>query len=534
MLDSSLIAVTIKEAEQRWKQLCAEYLPVERENSIWRYSRLSQPKDPEQGWKLHLSATVLTAAAVLTKAAPLLLGLLFKAPRSLLDLRHLNAGLIYEYTQVGKFITIYPSDDQEAVRLAEKLHRLTKGMLAPAVPFDLRYKPQSSVYYRYGAFKNIAVKNSDGSHVLMLRSPEGNLVADLRDSEENCPKWTVNPFPNFRRTTKKTSTPLSDTFRIFRVITQRGKGGVYQALDFSSLPPRLCVVKEGRRNGETDWDGRDGYSRVRHEQNVIAELKNAGIAVPQTYSSFEAEGNYYLVMEDLCGETLLSLLVRKKRRLPFSRILKYGIQLTRIVAQVQDAGFVWRDLKPSNLMVTTGGVIRPFDFEGACSIRQPDPLPWSTSFFMPPEAKKYLFKPAQPAMDLFALGVIFFLLIEGRLPDVSSESVKAEINRRDCPAELRNLTEALLCFEAFRRPSAVVVERRLCDLYRKLVTEKAERERAIIDSDAFAAKAPKISALPARNRKEVRLPSCSESINARQRLVRATGAPPLFLPSRSG
>lgn len=523
MIQSSLITDTVKEAELCWKQLCAEYLPVKRENSIWRYSRLSQPKDPEQGWKLHLSGTVLTATAILTKAAPWLIksGALFKAPGSLLELRHLNAGLIYEYTQIGKFITIYPSDDKEAVLLAEKLHRLTKGMRAPAVPFDLRYKPQSSVYYRYGAFKNIAVKNSDGTSTLMLRSPEGNLVADSRDAEQVCPKWAVNPFPDFTRTAKKTSTPLSDTFRVFRVLTQRGKGGVYQALDVSSSPPRLCVVKEGRRNGETDWDGSDGRCRIKHEKNVIAELKNAGMAVPQIYSSFEAEGNYYLVMEHLSGETLLSLLVRKKRRLPFSRILKYGIQLTRIVAQVHASGFIWRDLKPSNLMVTAGDIIRPFDFEGACSIRQPDSLPWSTSFFMPPEAKKHLFRPAQPAMDLFALGVIFFLLIEGKLPEVSSESVEAKINRRGCPAELRNLTEALLCFDASRRPTAVAVERRLYRLYHKLGERKIDRKRVVINSDSSDAKEPKILVLPARNRKEVLPVSCSESINARRRLARA-------------
>ena len=42
-----------------------------------------------------------------------------------------------------------------------------------------------------------------------------------------------------------------------RLHGQRGKGGVYQALDLNVNPPRLCLIKEGRKHGELTWDGRD-------------------------------------------------------------------------------------------------------------------------------------------------------------------------------------------------------------------------------------------------------------------------------------
>src|SRR5690349_9163037 len=112
--------------DARWAELCERYLPVAPEGSIWRYSRVGLPGDPAQGWKLHVAATVFTAARVMRAVAPLLSRrrVLYKAPASLNELDKLNSGVFYGYTQVGKFLTVYPRSDEEAVRLARELHRL--------------------------------------------------------------------------------------------------------------------------------------------------------------------------------------------------------------------------------------------------------------------------------------------------------------------------------------------------------------------------------------------------------------------------
>jgi hypothetical protein len=48
------------------------------------------------------------------------------------------------------------------------------------------------------------------------------------------------------------SGPLSKSYRAYGFISQRGKGGVYRVLDFTALPPKRCILKEGRRYGEID------------------------------------------------------------------------------------------------------------------------------------------------------------------------------------------------------------------------------------------------------------------------------------------
>src|SRR6185295_1113874 len=98
------------------------------------------------------------------------------------------------------------------------------------------------------------------------------------------------------------------SIRVIRALSQRGKGGVYVAIDLGSGHPRLCLLKEGRKNGELNWDGRDGAWRIRNEKSVLAKLSSRGVPVPQVHSSFVSGGNYYLVMEYLDGETLHEML----------------------------------------------------------------------------------------------------------------------------------------------------------------------------------------------------------------------------------
>src|SRR5262245_39896829 len=272
----------------RWRELCATYLPVIPDGTTWRYSREASSGDMAQGWKLHLSANLLTACEVMRRAAPYLRksGALFKGPASLQDLAQINCGLSHGYSQIGKFITVYPRSDDEAVALARKLHRVTRGLSAPAVPFDLQFRPGSCVYYRYGAFDRLEMEAPDGARVPAIRHPAGHLVPDRREAGAAKPDWVSDPFvagpfvagpfvagpfvaERMQRTAPPQDSPLRSTFRAFRALSQRGKGGVYQAIDLSGDAPRFCLLKEGRQGGEINWDGRDGHWRVRSEERVL-------------------------------------------------------------------------------------------------------------------------------------------------------------------------------------------------------------------------------------------------------------------------
>jgi class IV lanthipeptide synthase len=445
-----------------WEELCDEYLPVLSPLSIWRYSRSADAEDPAQGWKLHIPATVLTANEIMERVGAFLRReyALFKAPKSLDELSKLNSGLFYGYSQVGKFMTIYPKTNEQAVKFAKELPRLTRHLEGPEVPFDLRFRKTGCVYYRYGAFRSIGP--ADNKESPSIRDPNGNLVADLRNHSTAKPDWVTNPFspePVPERVDQPDN-PLKTTFRVFRALTQRGKGGVYQAVDLSTAPPRLCVVKEGRKHGEVAWDARDGSTRVKYERHVLRALRECGVDVPLVYAHFEVQQNYYLVLEFIEGESLEKSLVRRKRRLSISVALKRAVEIASLVAEIHEAGWVWRDCKPGNIVITKRGELRPLDFEGACMLDRSDPLPWNTPLYTPPEADQPFKGQSRLPEDLYALGAVIYLLFGGRPPDLG-EIVPLKKLRKNVPLEVMVIVNDLLHADPNLRPSAEDVKRRL-------------------------------------------------------------------------
>ncbi len=441
----------------RWRGLCVDYLPVAPDGTTWRYSRESSSGDLTQGWKLHLSANILTACEIMGRVAPYLQrsGALFKGPASLQDLARINCGLTHGYSQIGKFITVYPRSDNEAFALARKLHQVTRGLSAPAIPFDLQFRPGSCVYYRYGAFERLEMETPDGGRVPAIRHPAGHLVPDRREAGAAKPGWVSDPFIVGRapRKAKSADSPLLTSFRAFRALSQRGKGGVYQAIDINGGAPRFCLLKEGRRGGEVNWDGRDGHWRVRNEERVLYSLREAGIDAPAIRASFEVEGNFYLVTEFLDGENLQASLIKRSRRLPIAQAVRRGIQICDLVSKIHAAGWVWRDCKPSNLILMNNGELRPIDFEGACLIADPDPWPWNTTEFSPSGSLEICPERSRVPEDLYAIGATVYFLLTGRLLEAASPLPISRL-RRNVPAPVCAIISDLLDDDPRRRPDA--------------------------------------------------------------------------------
>lgn len=473
---------TYETLSARWAELCRRYLPVAPADSIWRHSREPLPEDPEQGWKLHIPATVLTANRVLEAVGPVLSerGVLYKTPRSLGELDKLNSGIFYGYSQVGKFLTIYPRSDEEAVRLAAELHRLTRRIPAPSVPFDLKYGPGSRVHYRYGAFKLLTLEEGRRGSTYAIRDPQGRLIPDVRDSAAQ-PEWAADPFPT-RAARAREDSPLKTTFRAFRALTQRGRGGVYHALDLSATPPRLCILKEGRRHGEVSWDGRDGRWRVRHEARVLELLRESGVDVPRVYASFEAGGNSYLATEFIEGESLERWLCRRRRRLPVAQALRRGAEVAGLLARVHAAGWVWRDCKPGNIVMDARGVLRALDFEGACPTLRPDPLPWGTPGFTAPEANAPFQGQSRLPEDLYALGAVVHLLLAGSPPGTPRR--RGREPKRHIPEAALEVVADLLDPDPARRPAAHDAANRLKEALASLGARTRRPSRSEREAEA--------------------------------------------------
>jgi hypothetical protein len=410
---------------------------------MWRFSRRLRPSDPAQGWKIHISATPLSAASVYSRVHPLLAsrGLLFKVPVSLDSLAQLNAG-IGAFSQIGKFLTIYPRCVAEAVDLAQQLHAVTRGLCGPKIPFDERYRRNSLVYYRYGSFGKM------GNGTIFDNSHRPH--KDRRKPGCAVPRWLDDPFkPSNNGDGKpswlKSRGPIGCDYIAFRAISQRGKGGVYEAVDLTVSPARVVILKEGRRHGETAWDGQDGYEQVKHEGKVLRALLGARFPVPRVLREFTQDRNRYLVLEKIAGHRLLARHRTQPSRTSWRRAEIILERLGGLLSRLHATGWVWRDCKPWHIFLE-GDQTRLIDFEGACRIPETEVLSWSSLNYTPASYHKSFSRRPGTLEDDYALGVILFQFLSGEFPPGSAR-IRCRVYRQtQCPNHLRRNIETLLKF----------------------------------------------------------------------------------------
>jgi hypothetical protein len=366
---------------------------------------------------------------------------LFKVPARLELLGGLNAG-VGQFSQVGKFLTVYPTSTDEAIELARALHSITRGLRGPEIPFDVRYRKNSLVYYRYGVFRRPR-KRPAGAGVVF--DTAGHRHLDRREAGHAIPRWLKDPFRESGADRKEARSrgPIGADYLPYKAFAQRGKGGIYEAVDLSVSPARVVIIKEGRRDGETAWNGADGYARVQHETRVLGLLRKAGVPVPKVLRTFIQNGAYYLVLEKIGGRQLFSHRALQPRTISWRRAARFLERLEPVLSDIHAAGWVWRDCKPSHIFLDRGAV-RLLDFEGACRTQETEVLTWGSANYLPRGYYDSFTRRPGVFEDRHALGVIAFQLGTGKFPPEQSRQRKAIYRATRCPDRLQEQIEKLL------------------------------------------------------------------------------------------
>lgn len=382
-----------------------------------------------QGWKLHISATIVSAPDVMRRALPILLekGASFKVARNLGCLSDLNEGLA-GLSQVGKFITVYPDDDAQAVRLAVALDQATAGLTGPRIPSDRPLRPDSLVHYRYGGFTDLQLTDSLGQIQPAIRDPAGALVPDRRSPRFEPPEWAGDPFAaaGVVELAPEPDSTLFGGYLIVAALHQNAKGGVYLALDPRTAPPRTVVLKEGRRDLLCDPFGRDIRDRLRHQYRLLRELA-PDPALPAAYDLFELHGNLYLAMEYVEGETLSAMVTEQQRTgglISPAQVAELGTAVAAVVGRLHRRGLVVRDLTPTNVIVSPDRQVYLVDLELAHVTRDPaPPFSWGTRGYTSPQQARR--EPPAAADDIYALGATLFYLAAGSEPVFLPDDIQA-------------------------------------------------------------------------------------------------------------
>jgi len=136
-------------------ELVFSKLPPEwdiKRRGIWFQCSSAQNILPDQGWKIHVSATRANAREILDRVSTLLFeagDVDFKFALDIPTLYLLN-GKNWPRAASGKFITIYPGSNGRFLELIEQIYAATREFQGPYVLSDHRYKDSHVVFYRYG------------------------------------------------------------------------------------------------------------------------------------------------------------------------------------------------------------------------------------------------------------------------------------------------------------------------------------------------------------------------------------------------
>ncbi len=223
--------------------------------------------------------------------------------------------------------------------------------------------------------------------------------------------------------------------------TAKGHGGFEKDVVLKTLLPQLS-----RQQLFVDM--------LANEARIGAKLSHPNLI--EVFDFIAHEGIHLLAMEYVVGRPLHQILQAAKmrgRQLPIELTLRVALDCCRGLEYAHDQGIIHCDLSPSNVMIATAGICKILDFGVAhASAHGPrsDRLKGKFSYMAPERIESLV---TDRRTDVYALGVLMYLMLTGRLPFTADNDAELLHKIVTCspvrPTELRDVDprveELVLC-----------------------------------------------------------------------------------------
>jgi serine/threonine-protein kinase len=256
----------------------------------------------------------------------------------------------------------------------------------------------------------------------------------------------------------------------YRLLDRLGAGGmsvVWRARD--EVLDREVAVKVLSPGPSANPEVLD---RIRIEARSAARLRHPNIVEVHDFGETD-EHMPYVVLELVDGRSLADVL--SGGALSWRSAVLIGAQVSAALAAAHTRGIVHRDVKPSNVMVTTEGV-KLVDFGISATVGEADGIGgevFGTPAYLAPE--RIDGGRVRPATDVYALGLLLYLMLAGHLPwqaSTTTEMLKAHRYLDPAglppvdglPREVADLCRRCLSKNPADRPSAAAAARVLADV----------------------------------------------------------------------
>ncbi|MBL7066194.1 MAG: serine/threonine protein kinase [Anaerolineae bacterium] len=212
-------------------------------------------------------------------------------------------------------------------------------------------------------------------------------------------------------------TLLQNRYRIIRQIGGGGQALVYLAED-TNLGSLRAIKELTPDLNASPQEQQAAYDQFEREARILIELNHPNLV--WVWDHFRVGGNAYLVMDYIDGQTLQEIMDHSLRFLPEAAVLRWAGQLCDVLDYLhrQPPPIIFRDLKPSNVMLDRSDTVKLIDF-GIVRFFQPgkktDTLKMGTMGYAPPE--QYAGKGQTDARsDIYSLGATLHHLLTKRDP----------------------------------------------------------------------------------------------------------------------
>lgn len=202
----------------------------------------------------------------------------------------------------------------------------------------------------------------------------------------------------------------------FRIIRKLGAGAmatVFLAKQVSL--DRLVAIKVLPKKFSANQNFIERFVR---EGRAAAKLSHNNIVA--AYEIGQSGEHHFFVMEYVDGDTVYDRIVARKR-VPEREALEIIRQVASALQHAHEMGFVHRDIKPKNIMMTTGNVAKLADLGLARAMSDKEAAEaesgraYGTPYYISPEQIRGSVNIGPPA-DIYGLGATFYHMVTGKLP----------------------------------------------------------------------------------------------------------------------
>ncbi|HEX9067658.1 MAG TPA: protein kinase [Ktedonobacterales bacterium] len=244
-------------------------------------------------------------------------------------------------------------------------------------------------------------------------------ASEVPSDARYCPECgadQMQPYPQTVTGLLEEQHVLHGRYIIVKRLAKGGQSAVYLATDLRDGNKRVAIKEMSQASLSPD-ELKRAVSGMKREADMLKRLQHPALA--RVFEHFVQGNKHFIAMEYVDGQTLEDVMIDSGRPVAWEQVATWGMRLCDVLTYLHSLQppIIYRDLKPSNVMVTPSREIKLIDFGIARWLKaaqEHDTAQLGTDGYAPLE--QYA-SHSEPRSDLYALGATLYHLMTGRVPE---------------------------------------------------------------------------------------------------------------------